>query len=154
MTSLSFTEPPVLRSGLSYQHSFYTPDLVRSRHDLPPNAIFVFGANPEGRHWKGAALTANKHFDAVVGQGEGLQGRSFAIVTKELRYDHPAITLAQVEQGIRAMLVCAWQNPGLLFYVTKIGTQLAYFTETQIGDIFRVHMPLIPSNVILPQSFT
>ena len=45
--------------------------------------IFVFGSNLAGRHGKGAALYAKKHHGAIYGQGYGLQGRSFAIPTKD-----------------------------------------------------------------------
>lgn len=49
------------------------------------NTIFVFGSNPEGRHGAGAAKTAREKFGAQYGQGEGLQGNSYAIPTKDLR---------------------------------------------------------------------
>ena len=41
--------------------------------------IFVFGSNLAGRHGKGAALFARHYRGAVYGQGEGLQGRSYAL---------------------------------------------------------------------------
>src|SRR5262245_53580931 len=41
--------------------------------------IFVFGSNLAGRHGKGAALYAKQHHGAICGQGEGLQGDSYAI---------------------------------------------------------------------------
>ena len=34
---------------------------------LEPNQIFVFGSNTQGRHGKGAALTAKNKFGAVYG---------------------------------------------------------------------------------------
>lgn len=49
------------------------------------NTIFVFGSNPEGRHGAGAAKTAKEKFGAIYGQGEGLQGNSYALPTKDLR---------------------------------------------------------------------
>lgn len=49
------------------------------------DTIFVFGSNPEGRHGAGAAKVAVKMFGAKYGQGEGLQGNSYALPTKELR---------------------------------------------------------------------
>ena len=51
---------------------------------LKPNQIFVFGSNTQGRHGKGAALCAKERFGAIYGQAYGLQGQSYAIVTKEL----------------------------------------------------------------------
>lgn len=53
---------------------------------IEPDAdtIFVFGSNPDGRHGLGAAKAAVEKFGAVYGQGEGLQGNSYAIPTKNL----------------------------------------------------------------------
>ena len=59
---------------------FYKGDIEPSE-----NTIFVFGSNPEGRHGAGAAKTAIEKFGAIYGQGEGLQGNSYAIPTKDLR---------------------------------------------------------------------
>lgn len=50
-----------------------------------PNTIFVFGSNPEGRHGLGAAKIARLYFGAKYGIGEGFQGKSYAIPTKDLR---------------------------------------------------------------------
>ena len=55
-----------------------TPDFITS---LKENEIFVFGCRRSGRHWEGAAAFALENFGAVFGQGEGLQGRSYAIAT-------------------------------------------------------------------------
>ena len=56
----------------------YTPENITS---LGEDEIFVFGSNLEGRHLGGAARTALRHFGAVMGQGVGLQGQSYAIPT-------------------------------------------------------------------------
>ena len=53
-------------------------------HSLKVNEYFVFGSNTQGRHGKGAALTAKRKFGAIYGQAVGSQGQSFAIVTKDL----------------------------------------------------------------------
>jgi len=45
--------------------------------------VFVFGSNLAGRHGRGAALYALKHYGAVYGEGIGLQGNSYAIPTKD-----------------------------------------------------------------------
>lgn len=52
---------------------------------LKPNQIFVFGSNPEGRHGAGAAKTAKDKFGANYGQGEGMQGQSYALPTKRIK---------------------------------------------------------------------
>ena len=45
--------------------------------------IFVFGSNLAGRHGAGAALAALKDHGAIYGCGEGIQGQSYAIPTKD-----------------------------------------------------------------------
>ena len=62
-----------------------TPKVIKG---LKENEVFVFGSNKQGRHGKGAALTARTKFGAIYGQARGLQGQSYAIVTKELRSDY------------------------------------------------------------------
>ena len=58
--------------------------LIRS---LQPNQIFVFGSNTQGRHGLGAAKIALQKFGAKYGQAEGIQGQSYAIITKDLTKD-------------------------------------------------------------------
>ena len=49
------------------------------------NTIFVFGSNPEGRHRAGSARVAANKFGAIYGQGEGMQGSSYALPTKRIK---------------------------------------------------------------------
>lgn len=64
-----------------------TPTIKSYKGNIVPSedTIFVFGSNPEGRHGAGAAKTAVDSFGAIYGQGEGLQGNSYALPTKDLR---------------------------------------------------------------------
>ena len=55
-----------------------TPDRIKT---LQPGEIFVFGSNLQGMHGGGAAFVALRNFGAVMGQGVGLQGQSYAIPT-------------------------------------------------------------------------
>lgn len=57
-----------------------TPSWIR---DMGENEIFVFGSNVNGYHGGGAARFAMNNFGAVWGNGEGLQGSSYAIPTME-----------------------------------------------------------------------
>ena len=50
---------------------------------LQPGEIFVFGSNLQGMHGGGAAFVALRNFGAVMGQGVGLQGQSYAIPTMQ-----------------------------------------------------------------------
>lgn len=111
--------------------------------------IFVFGSNREGRHGKGAALEARLNWGAAYWQPEGLQGNSYAIVTKELRRgkDFPPVTLEEVAEGVARFLKFAQGKPSWRFLVTPIGCGLAGFSPEQIGPLFRdapgwVHLPV------------
>ncbi len=52
---------------------------------LKEDEIFVFGSNPEGRHGAGAAKAAVDFHYAQYGNPRGIQGKSYAIVTKNLK---------------------------------------------------------------------
>lgn len=108
--------------------------------------VFVFGSNRQGRHGKGAALTARLHHGAVYGQARGRQGNSYAIVTKELRPNQPPVTLLDIRCGVIDFLTYAADHPYDTFQVTRIGCGLAGFTDDQIGPLFKgapahVHLP-------------
>ena len=64
--------------------------------------IFVFGSNLAGRHGKGAALWARNNRGAVYGQGEGPQGLSYAIPTKDAKLR--SLPLAADRVGVRRFL--------------------------------------------------
>jgi hypothetical protein len=98
--------------------------------------IFVFGSNREGRHGKGAALFAKLYHGALQGYPEGLQGDSYAIITKELRPWVAKVTLADVKAGVDRFIEFANTHKYLEFIVTPIGTSLAGFTISQIAPLF------------------
>ena len=56
----------------------YTPENITS---LDKDEVFVFGSNLLGNHAGGAARVARRNFGAIMGQGEGMQGQSYAIPT-------------------------------------------------------------------------
>lgn len=128
----------------------YTPDNIQS---LPANGIFVFGSNTEGRHGKGAALTAKTNFGAVYGQAKGLQGRSYAIVTKNLTKGEKSIPLSEIGLQIRDFYEFAASNSNLKFYVTKLGSSLAGYTPNEIRGLF-IGAGVKPENVILPREYS
>ncbi len=111
--------------------------------------IFVFGSNRQGLHGKGSALEAKKHYGAINGQAEGLQGNSYAIITKELRDDHKPVTLKEIKDGVKRFLKFAKQHPELTFDVQAIGCGLAGRTPKQVAPMFWGHS----SNVKLPKPF-
>ena len=117
-----------------------TPDNVRH---LEENEVFVFGSNPSGLHRGGAAAFAMHHFGAVWGQGEGLQGQSYAIPTME--------RLSDLAQAVNRFAEYAEDHPELRFLVTRIGCGNAGYTANQIAPLFKrcIHL----ENVALPSDF-
>lgn len=127
---------------------YVTPNYIK---ELKDNEIFVFGANRQGRHGKGAALTARNKFGAIYGQSEGLQGQSYAIITKELRKEYQPVSLGEIKLGIDTFIQFAKDNKHLTFYVVELGCNLAYFTVEEIAPLFKSAMKL--RNIYLPQRF-
>lgn len=98
--------------------------------------IFVFGSNLLGIHKKGAALDAlNKH-GAILGQGIGLQGNSYAIPTKQS--PERSLDLVQINKFVADFLNFAYYTPENVYHVTEIGCGLAGFDPIQIAPMFRL----------------
>lgn len=113
--------------------------------------VFVFGSNTAGRHGKGAALFARLKRGAIYGQGEGLQGQSYAIPTKGVRPDRGlySLSLEDIKPGVERFLAFAVSRPDLTFEVTPIGCGLASYAPAQIAPMFQG----APSNCLLPRDF-
>ena len=127
----------------SIPHKVSSPNIT----SLKPNQVFVFGSNLAGRHGAGAAKTALHKFGAIMGQGKGLQGQSYAIATK----DHSIRTLPAFKIYLEVLdfLKFAIKHSELEFLVTEVGCGLAGFTPAEIAPFFKG----APANVALPQSF-
>jgi hypothetical protein len=130
----------------------YTPENITS---LKPNEVFVFGSNTEGRHGRGAAEIAVNKFGAKYGQAEGLQGQSYGIITKDLAKGKRSIPRSQLTDSFEKLYKFAAENPGLKFYVTKLGTDLAGYTVSEIQDnLIAAQLGVnIPDNIIFPKEF-
>lgn len=109
--------------------------------------IFTFGSNAAGKHGKGAALAARHHYGAVQGQGEGLQGQSYAIPTKDAKLR--PLPLSSIRSHVLTFMDFATAHPELTFRLTPIGCGLAGFAPAQIAPMFAG----APGNVILPPAF-
>lgn len=119
----------------------YTPENIEQ---LGPDDIFVFGSNLQGNHAGGAARVAREKFGAIMGQGVGIQGQSYAIPTMQGGVE---TIKPYVDDFIK--LAREWdQNT---FYVTRIGCGIAGFTDEQIAPLFDEAYDLY--NVRLPKSF-
>jgi hypothetical protein len=130
----------------------YTPEKITS---LKPNEVFVFGSNTEGRHGLGAAKTAVDKFGAIYGKAKGLQGQSYAIVTKNLAKGKQSVTLDSIYQQVIDLNDVAKTKNDLKFYVTKFGTELAGFKTEDIKQIWQDIQDnyVIADNIILPKEF-
>lgn len=148
----TFTRRIIFQPNIDNMYTLteYTPEYIM---DLPENCVFIAGTNTQGIHGAGSAKTARLNFGAILGQGEGLQGRSYGIITKELRDYLPPVTLQHIYKGVERFYEFAANHPELKFYVTKIGTLRGGFSITEIGDIFRALAPKISPNIVLPREF-
>ena len=119
----------------------YTPENITT---VGPRDIFVFGSNLAGHHAGGAARIAFNRFGAVWGQGEGLQGNSYAIPTMQGGVE-------TIKPYVDKFIEFAEYEKALTFYVTKIGCGIAGFEVKDIAPLFRNAYNL--PNVILPIEF-
>ena len=117
-----------------------TPDYIS---ELRPNEVFVFGSNVRGMHYGGAAAFAVGRFGAIMGQGEGLQGQSYAIPTME--------GMENMRAAVDRFIAFAQEHPELTFLVTPIGCGIAGYSPEDIAPLFAAAKTL--DNVHLPESF-
>ena len=114
---------------------------------MAPIDIFVFGSNRAGRHGKGAALDARLYHGAITGVGEGRQGNSYAIPTKDANLR--TLPLQQILYSVRRFIAYAEAHPELTFTVTPVGCGLAGYTAAEIGPMFEG----APANCKLPDGW-
>lgn len=115
-----------------------TPEFIT---ELQPNEIFVFGSNLRGMHGGGAAYVAYRKFGAVMGQGVGLQGQSYAIPTMQGGVE-------TIRPYVDEFIEFARQHPELTFLVTRIGCGIAGFTDEEIAPLFAAAHEV--ENIVLP----
>lgn len=96
--------------------------------------IFVFGSNLAGRHGKGAAKYAKETCGAIYGKGEGIQGDSYAIPTKDANLR--TLPLEDIAGRIDTFMEFARSNPQMTFRVTPVGCGLAGYSREQIRPLF------------------
>ena len=127
-----------------YAKEYYSPRVSSDRIDrLEENEIFVFGSNAGGFHGGGAAAHAMHRFGAIWGQGEGLQGQSYAIPTME--------GIAEMSAAIQRFTLFAAEHSNMRFLVTRIGCGIAGYSVNQVAPLFKECISL--ENVALPSDF-
>ena len=117
--------------------------------ELEDNQIFVFGSNLSGIHGKGAALTARK-WGAVFYQSSGLQGKTWAIPTKDASIKK-TLPISEIKHFVDDLIQFAKENEQLTFLVTEIGCGLAGLTPEQIAPLFKEVVNI--ENIHLPRRF-
>lgn len=109
--------------------------------------VFVFGSNLAGRHGRGSALEAKKHWGAIFGRGVGRQGNSYAIPTKGFNLE--VLSLSTIEHHVKDFIKYAEENWTDTFKVVAIGCGLAGYQSQSIAPMFKN----APHNVQLPPEF-
>lgn len=111
--------------------------------------IMVFGSNLSGIHGAGAARYALQHHGAIMGQGMGLQGTSYALPTKGVNISF--MKLEDIARHVMAFISFTKIRPDLTFRVTRVGCGLAGFKDEQIAPLFKEALPL--KNIRLPKGW-
>lgn len=119
----------------------FTPDYIT---ELKADEVFVFGSNLAGMHGGGAAWVAWRQFGAIMGQGVGMQGQSYAIPTM-----HGGVET--IEPYVTEFIAFAKAHPELFFYVTRIGCGIAGFRDKEIAPLFAEALGV--GSICLPESF-
>ena len=130
-----------MRTYHNILRSEFTPERIT---ELKADEVFVFGSNLAGMHGGGAAWVAFRKFGAVMGQGVGPQGQSYAIPTMQGGVD-------TIKPYVDAFIDYAKAHPESFFYVTRIGCGIAGFTDSEIAPLFRDAAGV--DNICLPESF-
>lgn len=117
-----------------------TPDRITR---LAPNEVFVFGSNEQGLHYGGAAKAAHETFGAIMGQGNGLQGKSYAI---------PSMSgIGVMGEYVKEFCEFAKAHPEKRFLVTEIGCGIAGYSVDEVAPLFECCRDV--DNISLPASF-
>jgi DNA-binding Lrp family transcriptional regulator len=118
-----------------------TPEFIT---ELQPNEIFVFGSNLRGMHGGGAAYIAHRKFGAIMGQGVGLQGQSYAIPTMQGGVE-------TIKPYVDEFIEFAKEHQNLTFLVTRIGCGIAGFTDNELSPLFKAAHEV--ENIVLPPNW-
>lgn len=147
---------------------------------LKLNEIFVFGANPQARHFAGAARAAlafgakpcNKNRKGGIARG--LSGQTYALITKNLeagaveegtgivyeKEGYGSVSPEQIRTNINELYECARKNPDKKFLITyqyeawpngSPKKSLNGYSSQEILEMF-IHSA-IPDNIIFHDSY-
>lgn len=129
-----------LETSINHTENRITPERIIR---LASNEVFVFGSNARGLHHGGAAKVAVDKFGAIMGQGHGLQGKSYAINSMS--------GISDMMEDIKLFCEYAKSHSEKHFLVTPIGCGIAGYRAEEIAPLFKDCKEL--ENVSLPASF-
>jgi len=116
-----------------YDNEYYNTKVY---NELSADLIFVFGSNLRGIHGAGAAKIAMQDYGAVLGKGEGLYAKSYAIPTKDRHI--ATLPLEVINRYIvRFNEFTQIASHSFSFYVTPVGTGLAGYKHREIAPMFK-----------------
>jgi hypothetical protein len=118
--------------------------------ELQEGEVFIFGSNLSGIHGGGAAKIAHVKWGAVWGNPWGLQGKTFAIPTKDYGIIR-TLSINEIKPFVDKFIEFAKGRPDLTFLVTEIGCGLAGLKYSDVGPLFREARDI--DNIHLPQNF-
>ena len=113
------------------------------------NQIFVFGSNLAGIHGAGAAKFAHDRFGAIMYQGTGLQGQSYAIPSKN--HFLQVMGIQNIKPFVDEFIEFAKNNTDKVFLVTEVGCGLASMKYEDIAPLFKDAIDV--ENIHLPENF-
>lgn len=123
-----------------------TPENITELKDME---VFVFGSNQGGKHGKGAAKQALT-WGAVYGVAEGLQGKTYAIPTKD-KSIRRTLSIDEIKPYVDRFIDFAQEYPEITFLVTEIGCGLAGLKPKQVAPLFEKAKYI--RNIHLPERF-
>lgn len=143
---------------------FYSGDITT----LKENEIFVYGANPEFRNGKGAALQARSFGAKAFGGGRGIVGQTYGLVTKNLKPNYleketgilytkageKSLTKAQISDNILELYKTANNHKDKRFLIAykNQNSNLNGYSSEEIFELF-VKNKDVPNNIIFNDSF-
>lgn len=125
---------------LSYNKCGTTPTYITELN--PDRNLRVCGSDLRGLHGGETAWVARKLFGAIMGQGVGLQGQSYAIPTMQGGVD-------TIKPYVDESIAFAKAHDNLRFMVTRIGCGIAGFRDEYIAPLF--HEATNLTNASLPE---
>ena len=129
-----------LETSINHTENRITPERIIR---LASNEVFVYGSNARGLHHGGAAKVAVEKFGAIMGQGHGLQGKSYAVNSMS--------GISDMMEDIKLFCEYAKSHSEKHFLVTPIGCGIAGYRAEEIAPLFKDCKEL--ENVSLPASF-